>query len=1277
MNPPRVIAPSVVGRLIGFGIAFGVLAIPSPRLAQATSATWNGTTDGNWATPTNWSATPVPGTGNTATFNNAGNGQTTLSLGAGVTIGTILFDTANAAPYTIGSAGSQTLTIDNGGAVTMNASVAASELFNSAVVLGTSMAAATYTFTNESTTNSLTFAGNISRNGTTNTKTLTVSGAGNSTVSGIISGSALALTKTGPGRLTLTNANTFTGAIKVNQGILRIENGGALGTTAGGITVGDAVNQIGASLQLVNVTVGNEPLTLSGGYAANATGALEGVSGTNNYGGLLTLATAPGGNSYFITITADAGSTLNLTNTGTITGGSTMGLSGDGDGSVAGIIGSTVGAIYKQGNGTWTLTGANTQTGPVTIKGGTLRLAGAGQLGSPAIELRMDAGVLDLGGRSQTVSSVNPASGLSAMGTILNNGNGASTLTVGNGNADGAFGGTIMDHTSGTGTVTLTKIGTGFFSLGAANSYSGATMINAGVFVIGHGDSLGTTTNGTTVANNATLILGGNCIVGAEPLTIGGDGATGQAGALESNGDDTWGGPIALTTSTATVVSSNFGTLNLTNTISGTTRPLTLTGAGDGIVSGAIGTTSTLTKSGTGKWTLSGANTYTGATTVSAGILNIQNATGTGTTAGGVTVASGATLQIQGNITVGAEALTISGSGASGATGTMENVSGTNSYGGLLKLGAGGAAISSDTGTLNLTNTGTIFGTSTGLPLILKGDGDGSLAGVWNGGTSGTAGAGTLTKSGAGTWTLSGANTFTGALTIAAGTLAIPTINNASAAGPLGNSATAVTLGSTGGVSGTLEYTGATASSTKPFTLASGGSGRFQIDTVAANLTLSGAIGGSGALVKTGPGALTLSAANSYGGGTTISAGRLVVGNDGALGSGPITMNGGVIAPDMSGREVSGLGVTINPVVGNTIDVPASMSFYLGGSFNGAGTVTKTGSGSLTLGGNNPPFSGTFTVAQGDAALNFVSGSPSATWDVVGGARLIGVKSGLSTVIELGELIGAGTLKNFGEVTFSVGAKGTSTIFSGVIANHIFYPTLTTPSTHLTKVGSGTLTLAGANPYSGQTQVSAGTLSASVAGAISGSSGITVNPGGTLALAGTGGLDRIGNAVPLALNGGSFSTAGLSDEPEMLGNLSVSANSTIDFGAGSGDSLIFAGVGPHTAGTRLAITNWSGTPHQLGGGSSDRLLFAGSTSAFTGLYNQADVSFNGVTGYLAIQDGINFEIVGIPEPSAALLAGAGAIIGLAGLRGRRRAPSGCRGDSIRPGASISCDRGAW
>ena len=170
------------------------------------------------------------------------------------------------------------------------------------------------------------------------------------------------------------------------------------------------------------------------------------------------------------------------------------------------------------------------------------------------------------------------------------------------------------------------------------------------------------------------------------------------------------------------------------------------------------------TKDGLGTLILSGTNTYSGLTTVNAGILNIQNSSALGATTNGTTISSGATLQLQGGISVGTEALTISGSGAAGQNGALVNVSGTNNYGGLLSL-EGDTTISSDAGTLNLTNTGTITGA--GFGLTLAGAGDGTISSIIGTGT------GTLTKSGAGTWTLFGENTYTGATTVNAGSLII------------------------------------------------------------------------------------------------------------------------------------------------------------------------------------------------------------------------------------------------------------------------------------------------------------------------------------------------------------------------------------------------------------------------------------------------------------------------------------------------------------------------
>jgi hypothetical protein len=204
-------------------------------------------------------------------------------------------------------------------------------------------------------------------------------------------------------------------------------------------------------------------------------------------------------------------------------------------------------------------------------------------------------------------------------------------------------------------------------------------------------------------------------------------------------------------------------------------------------------------------------------------------------------------------------------------------------------------------------------------------------------------------------------------------------------------------------------------------------------------------------------------------------------------------------------------------------------------------------------------------------------------------------------------------------------------------------------------VGAGTTTLAGANTNSHATNVTAGTLV--VSGSLSGTTQVNVT-GGALQL---GASNAINSAAAVNLGGGAFETGGFSQGDAAtvgLGALTVSANSVIDFGGGSGSVLMFAGVGSHPAGT-LSIENWNGTPDQAGGASSDRFLFDGNSAdllTFEGLYAQSDVSFDGVQGYDAIQvDPAHFEIVAaVPEPSSAALLGASGLLALAGFRRRRR-----------------------
>jgi hypothetical protein len=91
----------------------------------------------------------------------------------------------------------------------------------------------------------------------------------------------------------------------------------------------------------------------------------------------------------------------------------------------------------------------------------------------------------------------------------------------------------------------------------------------------------------------------------------------------------------------------------------------------------------------------------------------------------------------------------------------------------------------------------------------------------------------------------------------------------------------------------------------------------------------------------------------------------------------------------------------------------------------------------------------------------------------------------------------------------------------------------------------------------------------------------------------------------------------------------------------------------------LNIVGWSGAAETLGSPATDRLIFTGDTiayNAFINSFGQNEISFNGVSGYQAIQfgNGTQFEIVAVPEPSSTALLTTIGLVVLAGYRGRRR-----------------------
>src|SRR2546421_231276 len=128
----------------------------------------------------------------------------------------------------------------------------------------------------------------------------------------------------------------------------------------------------------------------------------------------------------------------------------------------------------KAGTGVFTLSGTNTYTGTTNVNGGTLQLSGGeGIAGTDVLVLDNTAGVtLDVIS-SETIGSL--AGGGTTGGVVTDSTATAVTLTTGGNNTSTTFAVAIQN---GSGTVALTKAGTGVFTLSGTNTYTGTTNVN-------------------------------------------------------------------------------------------------------------------------------------------------------------------------------------------------------------------------------------------------------------------------------------------------------------------------------------------------------------------------------------------------------------------------------------------------------------------------------------------------------------------------------------------------------------------------------------------------------------------------------------------------------------------------------------------------------------------------------------------------------------------------------------------------------------------------------
>ncbi|OHT20322.1 Autotransporter-associated beta strand repeat protein [Sphingomonas haloaromaticamans] len=970
--------------------------------------------------------------------------------------------------------------------------------------------------------------------GGTGTSGINNQGSGKLTLTGNISNSHAASTP----RFIFFNANTadidLLGTISSNNAQIGV----VYGSTGTGRTIlVGGVNDYGGASTIQNVTVRAGSLRNAGTASALGTGVNGGITLSN--GRLSYIGAGDASNRAFAVdgngiLANDGAGALALSGDFAFQPGGaadvlTLGGGFGGTNTLSGGI-SGAGGILAEGSGRWLLTGANSYVGTVTVNGGALIAGGASAFGAPNAAI-VNGGTLDLNGHDTGFTALSGTGGTVALG--------GATMTVA-GSASSRYDGTI----SGSGG--LVKRGTSTLTLTGANSYAGGTTINGGALTLDFSPAGGPAAD--ILANGSMLTLSGGV------LNL--QGAAGEAN------------------------SQSFGGLNV---VAGSNRIAAVAGAGGGMTVnlGAIGHSGGLVD-----FTLTGGSIITTSNTSLGGWATVNGADYAKVVGGQITAFTTADYSAKDDAGtwLNGEFITDDNGNADSFYGT---VSGDVQLGGLRytvadptpnpnlitiaagrTLGVDGTIIVA--GTVGANNQRIAGGSLTGsagggvLGLQQNGGGNFTIASsiVDNGGAIG------FTKAGTGLATLTGANSYSGATTLAGGTLAVNSIANggvASAIGASGADSANLVI-----ESGTLRYTGASATSDRGFTLVNGGPSRgIEVSGAAADLRFNGQVasGDDAGFTKTGAGTLTLGhAANNYVGVTTVNGGTLAAST---------LANGGIASSiGASGAESANLvlaGGTLN-YIGATADTDRGFTLGAGGGgigvADGGATLTmsgavigtaqfrKEGAGTLVLSGANSQ-SGGIAINGGTLRMGSAQalGHPGNAIAIATGARLELGGYDLSASI----LTGAGTVDLGGNTL-------TTTSGSGIFAGRI------TGTGGFTRgAGSYTQTMNGcANDYVGVTRlngmVSVDCLAdggqASGIGASGAGSANLVFGGGTLAY--TGASVSIDRGFTLTGNG-TFNVVNAGTTLEFRG-VATGAGALVKSGAGT---LLLSGVNTYNGITQI------------------------------------------------------------------------------------------------------------
>src|SRR6056300_653883 len=503
-------------------------------------------------------------------------------------------------------------TVSKAGSGTLNLSGASNNLTGDLVISAGELA------TSGSGRLASTYAGDISNSGT-----LHYGSSATTTSSGVISG--LGTVKVNAGTVTLSGTNTYSGSTTITNGVISVSSSANLGATPGSADADNIIFNGGTLTTTATFTLGtNKGITMTGTGTIN-TGTSKGLG----YGGII-----------------DGSGTLTKDGLGsiTLTGVSTF----DGDLNIdAGTVVLDTGQIYA--TGTW---GSH---GIVTINsGGSLHLhqftGGGRNLGNLSFHanlLVIDGGTLQFIGDSDLDGTMGDAASNGADnklaftigengGTLANNTDYTWSIwedtddvtknPVYNGNLTIHGSGDVSFNAVVSGSMNLTKTGSGTLLLSANNTYTGQTNINAGIISITHNNALGSADGATIIAEGASLSIS-NDITSPENITINGTGISSNGAIRNTANDNTLTGLITLGAHSEIQIDSGSSlTLNPTagSAVTGTYN-LTIESVGTSSINDPIAiSTGNITKTGAGTLTLSATNTFTGDTTISAGTITVS-----------------------------------------------------------------------------------------------------------------------------------------------------------------------------------------------------------------------------------------------------------------------------------------------------------------------------------------------------------------------------------------------------------------------------------------------------------------------------------------------------------------------------------------------------------------------------------------------------------------------------------------------------------------------------